>query len=116
MKSPDWWQRVSDQVTSYHLANPSNLPGAVFAAETINDGMLISSVGQGWSDSTICQLGSMTKPFTATAVLMALEEHGRLDIEQKVCELPGMELYREDPLKRQIKVRHLLQHTSGLPS
>jgi CubicO group peptidase (beta-lactamase class C family) len=58
----------------------------------------------------------MTKPFTATGVLMALEEYGRLDVEQLVCELPGMELYKEDEMKRQIKVRHLLQHTSGLPS
>jgi CubicO group peptidase (beta-lactamase class C family) len=33
-----------------------------------------------------------------------------------VCELPGMEAYRGDALKRQIRVRHLLQHTSGLPS
>jgi CubicO group peptidase (beta-lactamase class C family) len=58
----------------------------------------------------------MSKSFTATAVLLALEEHGRLDVEQKVCELPGMELYKEDEAKSQIKVRHLLQHTSGLPS
>jgi CubicO group peptidase (beta-lactamase class C family) len=116
MRSPDWWQHVIDEVRAYHQANPSNLPGAVFAAETLQDGPLVSSVGQGWSDRTICQLGSMTKPFTATGVLMALEEHGRLDVEQLVCELPGMELYKEDEMKRQIKVRHLLQHTSGLPS
>jgi beta-N-acetylhexosaminidase len=116
MRMPEWWQRVIDEVRAYHVANPSNLPGAAFAAQTLRDGPLLASVGHGWSDNTICQLGSMTKPFTATGLLMALEEYARLDVEQLVCELPGMEAYRGDALKRQIRVRHLLQHTSGLPS
>ena len=116
MSNPVWWQLAIEQVNNYRRDNPSNLPGAVFAAETLRDGPLVASIGPGWTKKTICNIASMSKSFTATAVLLALEEHGRLDVEQQVCELPGMDLYKEDEMKSQIKVRHLLQHTSGLPS
>lgn len=116
MSCPVWWDRVVDEVGTFQLVNPRNLPGAVFAAETQRDGKMIASVGEGWDTNTICDIGSMTKAFTATAVLLALEEHGLLNIETPVWKLPGMDLYANDPLKRQIKIRHLLQHTSGLPN
>src|SRR5262249_28300610 len=101
MRYPDWWLEVVDQVRSYHLANPANLPGAAFAVQTLADGPLISSVGDSWSTDTICDIGSMTKPFAATGVLIALEEHDLLDIERPVCQLPGMDAYGLDALKQQ---------------
>jgi len=107
---------VVRRLTEYHEAAPANLPGAVFAVETQREGRMIASVGGDWSTETICALLSMTKPFTAAALLLALEERDLLDIERPVYELPGMELYAGNEAKRQIKVRHLLQHTSGLPA
>jgi CubicO group peptidase (beta-lactamase class C family) len=115
MHNPAWWNRVVEDVRAAQREDPANLPGAVFAAETRADGPLISAIGDGWSADTICMMGTMTKPFTAAAVLMALEEHGLCDIEAEVWRLPGMEVYAESPGKRAIRVRHLLQHTSGLP-
>jgi CubicO group peptidase (beta-lactamase class C family) len=114
MSQPVWWNRVVDEVSAFQVANPQNLPGAVFAAETQSDGKMVASVGDAWTQDTICAIGSMTKPFTATAVLLALEERDLLDVEAPVWQLPGMDVYADDPLKRQIKIRHLLQHTSGL--
>src|SRR5438132_589886 len=115
MIHPVWWGRVIDEMNAYQLANPANLPGAVFAAETLQDGRLVTSVGNGWTNNTICNIGSMTKAFTATAVLLALEEHDLLEVEKPVWQLPGMGLYAHDPLRRQIKIRHLLQHATGMP-
>jgi CubicO group peptidase (beta-lactamase class C family) len=115
MSKPEWWRRVIDEVTAVQRADPAQLPGAVFAAETRRDGELIGSIGDGWSAETICAIGTMTKAFTGTAVLLALEEHGQYDVNTEVWRLPGMDQYAHSPLKRQIQVRHLLQHASGLP-
>jgi CubicO group peptidase (beta-lactamase class C family) len=116
MSDPSWWRQVVEQVDAVHREDPAHLPGAVFAAETAADGPMVASVGDGWSAGTICAIGTMTKAFTGTAVLLALEQHGLLDIEAEVWRLPGMSAYADNPKKRQIRVRHLLQHTAGLPS
>ncbi|GGM54569.1 hypothetical protein GCM10012275_27130 [Longimycelium tulufanense] len=115
MGEPVWWDRVVDEVRAAHRNDPANLPGAVFAVETRSDGPLVGTVGD-WPPDKICEIGTMSKAFTATAVLLALQERGRLDVEAEVWRLPGMEAYAWSPVKRQIRVRHLLQHTSGLPT
>jgi CubicO group peptidase (beta-lactamase class C family) len=116
MNGTGWWGDVIDRMSAYHTAHPENMPGAVFGVETPRSGRLVSAVGDCWGTDSICAIASMTKPFTATALLLALEEHGLLDVEMPVFELPGMGLYSRDEVKRKIRVRHLLQHTSGLPS
>ncbi len=60
---------------------------------------------------TAFDLASVTKVFTAAAVLL-LEERGRLHTEDPVGRhLPGL----TDPQRRPVTVRDLLWHTSGLP-
>jgi CubicO group peptidase (beta-lactamase class C family) len=113
---PGWWKQLTDEVAELHRADPAQLPGASFAAAIGGEEFLYGSAGAGWSPDTICAIGTMTKAFTGTAVLLALEEHGRLDVEAEVWRLPGMGEYATHPVKRRIRVRHLLQHTSGLPS
>jgi CubicO group peptidase (beta-lactamase class C family) len=116
MSYPAWWDRVIRLINGQ--VNAQNFPGAVFAAETRTDGKLIRSVGQGWSENTICEIGSMSKVFTATATLLALEEKGLLNLDAFVHTLPGMDIWHNLPAadrRKQIKIKHLLQHTSGLP-
>lgn len=56
-------------------------------------------------------LASVTKLFTAAVVLEVLADHG-LDLDTPVAEvLAG---YRDAP-RRQVRFRHLLTHTAGLP-
>lgn len=56
----------------------------------------------------VFQLGSMTKQFTAIAILM-LEEQGKLDVKHTVSK------YIPDyPLGDSITLHHLLTHTSGI--
>lgn len=61
---------------------------------------------------TIFELASLSKPMTATAVLM-LHERGKLSIEDDVRKLLP-ELPRYDA-KRPIRIKDLLHHVSGLP-
>ena len=97
MHNPAWWDRVVDEVRAAQREEPANLPGAVLAAETLADGPLITAIGDGWSADTICAMGTMTKPFIATAVLMALEDHGLCDIETEVWRPAGPGALRREP-------------------
>ncbi len=60
---------------------------------------------------TVFGLGSLTKPFTATAIML-LEKQGKLGldhpIQQYLPDYPTLSPYRD--------ARHLLTHTSGIPN
>jgi CubicO group peptidase (beta-lactamase class C family) len=61
---------------------------------------------------TMFELASLTKPITATAILI-LHDRGKLSIDDDVRKyVPELPVYREG---RVIRVRELLDHTSGLP-
>jgi CubicO group peptidase (beta-lactamase class C family) len=65
---------------------------------------------------TICWIASMTKPITATAVLM-LQEEGKLSVDDPVAKyLPELgDLKTADGKPAKLTLRHLLTHTSGMP-
>jgi CubicO group peptidase (beta-lactamase class C family) len=91
------------------------IPG--LALLVIRDGKIIKSQGYGFSNvelqvpvkpETIFQSGSMGKQFTATAVMMLVEE-GKLALDD-----PLTKFFPEaPPAWRNVKVRHLLSHTGG---
>jgi CubicO group peptidase (beta-lactamase class C family) len=64
----------------------------------------------------ICWIASMTKPVTATAVLM-LQEEGKLSVDDPVAKyLPELgDLKTADGKSAKLTLRHLLTHTSGMP-
>lgn len=65
------------------------------------------------SADTIYDLASLTKVVATTTMAMILVDEGRLDLDQPVRELlPGF----TGPGKEAVTVRHLLTHSSGLPS
>ncbi|TRO47393.1 class A beta-lactamase-related serine hydrolase, partial [Candidatus Bathyarchaeota archaeon] len=61
--------------------------------------------------TTYC-IGSVTKPFTALAV-MQLHEEGLLGLDDPIEEYVPIKVR---PMGERILVRHLLSHSSGLPS
>jgi D-alanyl-D-alanine carboxypeptidase len=93
-------------------------PGVSVAV--IKDGKVIVARGYGLADveksvkateQTVYQLASVTKPFTAMATLMLIED-GKLSLDGKITEiLPGLPAAWSP-----VTVRHLLTHTSGLKS
>lgn len=87
--------------------------GAVLAADM---GKVIAAVavgevgGKPFDPSTLFEIASCTKPFTAVAVLKLAEE-GKLSLDDPISKhLPGV-----PDNCFEITVRHLLQHTSGIP-
>src|SRR5262249_56206316 len=63
-------------------------------------------------DETLFQIGSVSKTFTATAI-MALVERGWLTLDDLACRHLPMFRLAGDGIAEQITVRHLLTHTGG---
>ena len=99
------------------LAQSGDLRGSVLVAR--GDTALLSK-GYGVADeasgapntaTTRFRIGSITKQFTAMAILI-LQEQGKLRVEDSICR------YVSDCPEawRPITLRHLLTHTSGIPN
>jgi CubicO group peptidase (beta-lactamase class C family) len=110
-------QDVAPKLAEYvdALAAQGRFSGAVLVAR---EGKVVFSRAYGMANyelgvpnttETKFRIGSMTKPFTATAVML-LQERGKLSLGDSICK------YVSDcPAAWQpITLRHLLSHTSGL--
>jgi CubicO group peptidase (beta-lactamase class C family) len=94
------------------------VPGVSLAV--VKDGQVLVAKGYGFADvatstkateQTVYQLASVTKQFTAAAVLMLVDE-GKLSLDAKITDvLPGLPAAWSP-----VTVRHLLTHTSGIKS
>jgi CubicO group peptidase (beta-lactamase class C family) len=92
-------------------------PGA--AVIVIRDGKILKKAGYGMADlerrvpiesDTAFRLASVSKQFTAMAIML-LEEEGRLGYDDPVTRfLPELSRFGDD-----LSIRHLLTHTGGLP-
>lgn len=96
-----------------------NIPGAVVVV--VNDGEILYKQGYGFAnleqqvpfdpDRTLFTIGSVTKLFTATAVMQQVEQ-GRLDLHTDVNRyLTGLQVPSTYP--EPITPAHLLTHTAG---
>jgi CubicO group peptidase (beta-lactamase class C family) len=99
------------------LTGAGRFSGSVLVAR---DGRALLAKGYGlanaeWdipnSPGTKFRLGSLTKQFTALAILQ-LEEKGKLKVEDPVCKYVA----ECPPAWGKITIHHLLTHTSGIPS
>jgi len=110
-------QRVAQIESLFRDYSQVNAPGC--AVMVIRDGKPILAKGFGLADlqhktpcttNTNFRLASVTKQFTAMAVMM-LVERKKLMLDEKLTNL-----FPEFPeVGKQISVRHLLTHASGLP-
>jgi CubicO group peptidase (beta-lactamase class C family) len=107
--------RVDEYVNA--LVEQDRFSGAILLAR---DGKVLLSKGYGMANleaetpntpQTKFRLGSLTKQFTAAAVLL-LQERGKLGVQDAVCK------YVENcPAAWQaVTIHHLLTHTSGIPN
>jgi CubicO group peptidase (beta-lactamase class C family) len=103
---------ISEQIEKRHI------PGASVAV--VRDGKILLAKGYGLANAelnvpatehTVYQLASVTKPFTATAV-MVLVEGGKLGLDDSI----GTHLQDLPEAWRGVTVRQLLSHTSGIKS
>lgn len=110
-------QRLRDQVDAlFRPVATGNTPGAVVGI--LRNQQIVFSKGYGMADvetgtpitvSTKFRIGSVTKPYTAIAVLQ-LVEAGKLRLDD-----PLSRFFPDIPDAGLIRIAHLLSHTSGIP-
>ena len=105
-------EKLQKLFESYYKANKFN--GTVLISQ---EGMLLLNKGYGFKNvregspndpNTIFQLGSITKQFTAVAILK-LQEEQKLNIQDKLSKY-----FPDYPKGETITIEHLLTHTSGI--
>jgi dipeptidyl aminopeptidase/acylaminoacyl peptidase len=113
------WQRRLAALAARH-----RVPGAALGILRVREGradelveaafgVLNKDTGVEVTTDTVFQIGSITKVWTTT-VLMQLVDEGLLSLDTPVVEvLPELRLADPDVTK-QVTVRHLLTHTSGI--
>ncbi|SMC90854.1 serine hydrolase domain-containing protein [Moheibacter sediminis] len=95
--------------------NEANVPGGVFLVAKKGKviyrkafGRSNLELGTDMATQSIFQIGSMTKQFTAVAILM-LEQQGKLNVND-----PVSKYIADFPNGNNITLHHLLNHTSGI--
>src|SRR6266516_4261232 len=108
----------ADKIDDYVTAKIKRLhvPGASLAI--VRDGHITKAQGYGFANlelrspatkETVYEIGSTSKQFTATAIMMLVEE-GKFRLDDTITKY-----FPEAPQAwRGIKIRHLLTHTSGI--
>lgn len=108
---------VDDYVEQY--LNRNGLPGASIAI--VKDGETVYAQGYGHdsegspiTEHSLMRLGSLSKPFTAFAVLQLIDE-GAVQLDDTVVRyVPNLTM--DDGRFQQVTIRQLLSHTSGIPN
>jgi dipeptidyl aminopeptidase/acylaminoacyl peptidase/CubicO group peptidase (beta-lactamase class C family) len=115
----DHWQRRLAELAERH-----GVPGAALGilrvgSEREDDvveaaaGVLNKETGVEATPDSVFQIGSMTKVWTATIVMQLVDE-GLLDLDAPLVEvLPELRL-SDTEVTKQVTMRHLLTHTSGI--
>ena len=98
-----------------------NVPGIAIAV--VRDSQVVLTKGYGWANvegkqrvdaGTLFAIGSSSKAFTATGVMQLVDED-KVDLDEPVITyVPDFKLYN-DELTKNLTVRDLLCHRSGLP-
>ena len=107
---------LGDRLDEYITTDKPLFSGSILVAR---EGEILLSKGYNYanwelkapnSSQTKYRISSITKPFTATLIMM-LNEEGLIDLEDELCTyLPDCPVHWQE-----IKIRNLLNHTSGVP-
>ncbi|MFC0548659.1 serine hydrolase [Kutzneria chonburiensis] len=113
IRADHWRRRLAE------LAVKHSIPGAALGilrgdeVVTVSAGVLSKATGVPVTDDSVFQIGSITKTWTATLAMQLVDE-GRLDLDAPVVDvLPELRLSDSD-VGKQVTLRHLLTHTSGI--
>ena len=107
-----------DDVDRYIETEMRNLHIPGISLAVVRDGRIVKAEGYGLANietnsaampKTVYEIGSMTKQFTAAAVMILVEE-GKINLDDKITKY-----FPDAPQAwNQITIRHLLNHTSGI--
>lgn len=112
----------ANELTAYydHLIENTEIPG--FAVCIVKNGSILYQNAMGYADlekkvaytnTTTNSIASVSKTFVAAATAKAIEE-GYFDLNTNINELLPVEIKNPNHPTEQIKIKHLLTHTSGL--
>jgi len=115
-KSPD--KRLDEKIKSFVVEN--KIPGLAIAIVKNNELYFANAYGVKNIDTkepvtteSIFHMASVSKPFTATAI-MQLVEKGMINLDDPLVKyLPYFKL--KDPRYKDITIKQMLTHTSGIP-
>ncbi|NDL58892.1 serine hydrolase [Phytoactinopolyspora mesophila] len=108
-----WQHRLAELAEKYKV--PGATLGIASGEHTVEVAYGVTNVDTGIevTTDTLFQIGSITKVWTASAV-MALADAGKLDLDEPVVTyLPELRLVDAD-VTAKVTMRHLLTHTSGI--
>ncbi|MFD2445344.1 serine hydrolase domain-containing protein [Bacillus sp. CGMCC 1.16607] len=98
----------------------AGIPGGSYAI--VYQDQIIAVKGIGYSDlklkkkassETIYSIASVTKPFTATAILQLMEQ-GKLKIDDPVQKYLPWFSYKDKEKSKSVTIKHLLTHSAGI--
>ena len=112
-----------DTVNRLVEAQANALQVPALAIGVIRDGQLVSAAGYGSESAaqridakTVFRLGSITKVFTAAAILH-LRDEGKLTLDDPVAHhLSALKPTLSPTGREPVRIRHLLRHSSGIPT
>lgn len=100
--------QIQKDIAAYHI------PGMAVIVVDADEVLFSETYGNCNSIDTPFIIGSMTKSFTALAV-MQLEEQGKINLDAPISDYMDCSAYLKNPSEgERITVRQLLNHTSGL--
>jgi CubicO group peptidase (beta-lactamase class C family) len=115
-----WGEALIARVDSLAKASLENGPVAAYGIGVKKGDDVLLSTGYGWADvenqvpakaETVFRIGSITKQFTAAAI-MQLVEAGKVSLDDEITRF-----FPDYPTQgHTVTVRHLLTHTSGIKS
>ncbi|MFF2502557.1 serine hydrolase [Streptomyces sp. NPDC058067] len=115
IEAAHWRRRLAE------LARKYGVPGAALGIVRVGDdaevhasyGVLNTATGVEVTEDSVFQIGSVSKVWTSTVVMQLVDE-GLLDLDAPVADVvPELRLADRD-VARQVTMRHLLTHTSGI--
>jgi len=112
---PSYWQGRLTELAAAH-----KVPGATLGILRLGEdpvyahhGVTSTATGVEVTDDTLFQIGSITKVWTATVVIQLVDE-GLLDLDAPVLDVLPELRFGDPEVAKQVTMRHLLTHTSGL--
>lgn len=113
------WQVLRDGIAAHAF------PGAAAAVLRLPDVAIFHAEGNltyesdspRITDETPYDLASLTKVIATTSMAMLLYDRDKLDLEEPIAKpMPEFLATGADERRRQVTIRHLLEHSSGLPA
>lgn len=109
----EWQQRLEALIAKHDVPAASVAVACGDQRWSFAAGVLNRVTGVESTPDSVFQIGSVTKPYTASLILRLIDE-GLLDLDRPIAaDLPELTLADPDVLSR-LTLRHLLAHTSGI--